>query len=93
MWRSLVTNQFRFDPSKEVPQADLQLVAQTFRHRQAALFENLDKTVMSVEKLANNARARFLTIQPRLSEASTVWARASADADICRGVFRGRSAQ
>lgn len=78
-WREQTLQQFRFDKSKGVPEADLRGLAAKYRKQQEAVFRVVDQTLAELETLEPKVRKALTALVPELGVAVANWSQADED--------------
>jgi DNA-binding helix-hairpin-helix protein with protein kinase domain len=81
-WKKQMMKEFRYDPSKSVPEAELRTLALKYQQTQDMLFAQLERGAVELEKLAGALERELQAREPELRQRTAAWAQAEADLQV-----------
>jgi DNA-binding helix-hairpin-helix protein with protein kinase domain len=88
-WKKRMIKEFRYDPTKRVPEAELRTLALKYQQLQDSLFAHLERGAVELESLARTVQHEQQAREPELRRLAVVWAQAKADIQVLAGWRRG----
>jgi DNA-binding helix-hairpin-helix protein with protein kinase domain len=81
-WKKQMIKDFRYDPSKSIPESELRTLALKYQQAQETLFGQLERGAAELENLAAGLERDLQAREPELRQRAAAWAQAKADLQV-----------